>query len=153
MGDAQLGAERQRAVRRGHGVLVEALARGGPAAGLVAVKGSHSGEGTPGALRRRHRRIGVTPIGGRVGIVLGVVAVMMVGIPVVMAGFGGSFGGSSTDEKSCGNKGDRRTRPGHSAQRLQRQHLVVPTLVMPHMWQVEPPSVCERDRVSIPNEA
>src|SRR5204862_4596 len=35
MGDAQLGAERQRAVRRGHGVLVEALARGGLAARLV----------------------------------------------------------------------------------------------------------------------
>src|SRR5579859_2460231 len=37
MGHAEPGAERQRAVRAGHGVLVEALARGGPAAGLVAI--------------------------------------------------------------------------------------------------------------------
>src|SRR5438270_9074956 len=44
MGDAQLGAERQRTVRRGHGVLVEALARRGLAAGLVAVEGGHAGK-------------------------------------------------------------------------------------------------------------
>ena len=57
----------------------------------------------------------------------------------VVLGLGGSFGGSSTDEESCSDESDRRTRPGHSAQRLQRQHLVVPKLVLPHMWQVEPP--------------
>src|SRR5262245_22948398 len=38
VGDAQLGAERQRAVGRRHVVLVEALARGGLAAGLIAVE-------------------------------------------------------------------------------------------------------------------
>ena len=37
MGHPELGAERQRAVGRGHGVLVEALTGGGPAAGLVTV--------------------------------------------------------------------------------------------------------------------
>jgi hypothetical protein len=139
-------------VRRGQGVLVEALARRGPAAGLVAVIGGHAGEAVARARRRRHRRIGVAPIGARVGIVLGGVAVMVRG-PVVMPGFGGSFGGSSTDEESCSDESDRRTRPGHSAQRLQRQHLVVPTLVLPHMWLMEPPSVCERVGVSIPNAA
>jgi len=59
MCDAQLGAERQRTVRRGHGVLVEALARGSLAAGLVAVKGRDAGEAAAGAGGRRHRRIGV----------------------------------------------------------------------------------------------
>jgi len=139
MGDAQLGAERQRTVSRGHGILVEALARRSPAAGLVAIIGGHAGEAAARARRRRHRRVGVAPIGGRVGIALGVVAVMMVRVPVVMPGFGRSFGGGSTDEESGGNESDRRARPGHGAQRLQRQHLVVPNLVLPHMWQVEPP--------------
>src|ERR1700749_4683114 len=39
MSDLQLGAEGQSAVGRSHGVLVKALARGGLAAGLVAIKG------------------------------------------------------------------------------------------------------------------
>jgi hypothetical protein len=30
---------------------------------------------------------------------------------------------------------------------------VVPKLVLPHMWPVEPPSVCERVRVSLRNAA
>ena len=45
MGHAQPGAERQRAVGTGHGALIETLARGGPAAGLV-----------PGRNRRPCRR-------------------------------------------------------------------------------------------------
>jgi len=149
MGDAELGAERQRTVRRGHGVLVEALARGRPAAGLIAVKGGHAGEAVPPARRWRHGRVGVEP---GVRAVAGVRSMMTVMIPV-MPGFGGSFGDSSTEEESCGNESDRRTWSGRSAQHLQRQHLVVPKLVLPHMWQVEPPSVCEQDRVSILNEA
>src|ERR1700709_608507 len=44
VGHPQLGAERQRAVGAGHGVLVEASTRSGLAAGFVAVEGSHSGE-------------------------------------------------------------------------------------------------------------
>ncbi|BAR57237.1 hypothetical protein NK6_4067 [Bradyrhizobium diazoefficiens] len=70
-----------------------------------------------------------------------------------MPGFGGSFGGGSTDEEGCGYESDRRARPGHSAQRLERQHLVVPKLVLPHMWPVEPSSVCERFGVSLRNAA
>src|SRR5262245_59655204 len=46
MGDAELGAERQRAVGRRHGVLVEALAGGSPAARFVAVIRSLAGEAT-----------------------------------------------------------------------------------------------------------
>src|SRR5437879_12608402 len=37
----ELGAERQGAVGRGQGGLIEALARGGLAAGFVAVRGTH----------------------------------------------------------------------------------------------------------------
>ena len=42
MGHPELGAERQRAVGRGHGVLIEALTGGGPAAGFIAVVGGLS---------------------------------------------------------------------------------------------------------------
>ena len=38
MGDPKPGAERQRTVGAGHGVLIEPLTRGGLAAGLVAIK-------------------------------------------------------------------------------------------------------------------
>src|SRR6185312_15923826 len=44
MAHAQLGAERQRTVGAGHGVLVETLARGGLAAGLITVKRGNTGE-------------------------------------------------------------------------------------------------------------
>src|SRR5712672_2480302 len=47
MGDAQLGAERQGPMRRCHGVLVEALAGRGLAAGFIAVKGGHAREAVP----------------------------------------------------------------------------------------------------------
>src|SRR4029079_8940407 len=83
MGDAQLGAERQAPVRRGHGVLVEALAGSGPAAGFIAVKGGHSREAVPGG--GDHRGIGVAPVAaGGLGRMVG----MMVVMPVV-PGFGG----------------------------------------------------------------
>src|SRR5579872_6364824 len=42
MRDPEPGAERERTMGRGHGVLIEALARGGPAAGLVAVERGHA---------------------------------------------------------------------------------------------------------------
>src|SRR3954463_10678081 len=60
MGHPELGAERQRAVGRGHGVLVEALSGGGLAAGFIAVKRSPSREAAPRA--RADRGIGVHPI-------------------------------------------------------------------------------------------
>src|ERR1700761_4932871 len=61
MADAQLGAERQRAVRAGHLVLVEALARGGLAAGLVAIGRGDAGEAVTGLRSRGHGRIGLPP--------------------------------------------------------------------------------------------
>src|ERR1700681_4387710 len=47
MGDAQLGAERQGAVGRRHGVGVHALAGSGSAAGFTAVEGRHAGATVP----------------------------------------------------------------------------------------------------------
>src|ERR1700733_14855872 len=44
MGDPQSGAEWQRAVGAGHGVLIEVLAGGRPATGFVAVIGGHARE-------------------------------------------------------------------------------------------------------------
>src|SRR5690242_15462182 len=61
VGDPQLGAERQRAVGGRHGVLVEALPRGGLVPGLVAVERRDAGEAMTAARRRRHGRIGVPP--------------------------------------------------------------------------------------------
>src|ERR1700759_2336167 len=52
MGHAQLGAERQRAMGAGHGVLVEPLTRGGLAAGLVAVGRGNAGEAVAAAADR-----------------------------------------------------------------------------------------------------
>src|SRR6266487_26788 len=76
MGHPELGSERQRAVGRGHGVLVEALSGGGLAAGFIAVKGGLSRE-----ARRADRGIGVHPIArGLMGVV---------GMVAVMPGFGG----------------------------------------------------------------
>src|SRR5256884_6812307 len=49
MGHPELGTERQRTVGRRQGALIETLARGGLAAGFVAVKGSHPGEAASGA--------------------------------------------------------------------------------------------------------
>ena len=97
------GSERWAA---GHGVLIEALARGGLAAGFVAVKGGHPREAASGARRRGDRGIGVAPgtrrkrrrVAGVMGMM--VVAVMM----MVMPGFGRGFGDAPTDQKSCGEK-------------------------------------------------
>src|SRR6266481_655702 len=49
MGHPELGAEWQRAVGGREGTLIETLARGGLAAGFVAVKGSHPREAVSGA--------------------------------------------------------------------------------------------------------
>src|SRR6266550_5863772 len=49
MAHSEFGAERQRTVGRRQGVLIETLARGGLAAGFVAVKGSHPREAVSGA--------------------------------------------------------------------------------------------------------
>ena len=62
MGHAQLGAERQRAVGAGQRVLVEALAGGRLAAGLVAVERGNAREAAAGARRRRDSGIGVPPV-------------------------------------------------------------------------------------------
>ena len=111
MGDAELGAERQRAMSCGHGVLVEALARRGAGAGFIAVIGGDAGEGTAGA----HRCIGVQP-----GILLGVMLVMMVMLLVmaVMPGFGGRLAEAAAESQCRGEQGDRGPR---SAQALQRR--------------------------------
>ena len=70
MGHPQLGAERQRAVGCGHGVLVEALTGSGLAAGFIAVEGGHSREAATGPMRA-DRGIGVAPVaaGGLGGVV------------------------------------------------------------------------------------
>jgi hypothetical protein len=104
MGHPELGAERQRAVGRGHGVLVEALSGGGLAAGFIAVKRSPSREAVPGA--RADRGIGVHPVA------LGLVGMSVVGMVAVMPGFGGGFGDAATDQESCGDQGESRARPG-----------------------------------------
>src|SRR5437867_10472 len=104
MGHPELGAERQRAVGRGQGVLVEALSGGGLAAGFIAVKRSLSREAVPGA--RADRGIGVHPVA------LGLVGMSVVGMVAVMPGFGGGFGDAATDQESCGDQGESRTRPG-----------------------------------------
>src|SRR5262245_20826597 len=78
VGDAQLGAERQRTVSRRHVVLIEALARGSLAAGLIAVGRSDAREAA--AARRRDGRLGVLPAGA------GVVAMVMM-LPRLGRGF------------------------------------------------------------------
>src|SRR5689334_22776214 len=76
--DTQLGAERQAAMGAGHGVLVEALARGGPVAGLVAVHRGNAGEAV--ASSRPDRGVGVPPrsVARRFGV-LDMVPMMMPG--------------------------------------------------------------------------
>src|SRR5713226_5719599 len=108
MGHPELGAERQAAVGRGHGAGVHALARGGPAAGFVAVIGGHAREATSG--RRGDRGIGVKPgtadgpADSRAGRVAGVVMMMVVVMAVVMAvRFGRGFGDAATEQESCGD--------------------------------------------------
>ena len=59
MGHAEARAKRQRAMGTGQGVLVETLAGGRAAAGLVAVIGGHAREAT--AAAGRDRRISVAP--------------------------------------------------------------------------------------------
>ena len=107
MGDPEPGAERQTAVSRGHGVLVEARSGGGLAAGFVAVKGSHAGEAAAGAAA--HGRVGVTP--GRIAGMMGVMMMMMMAVMVPVR-FSRSFGDAPTEQQSCGEKRKRRTRPG-----------------------------------------
>src|ERR1700682_1174137 len=114
MGNPELGAEREAAVSRGHGVLIEALAGGGLAAGFIAVKGRQAREAASGARRRGDRGIGVAPGGTRERIA-GVVGMMVVA--VVMSGFSGGFGNAPTDQKSCGDKCERRTRLGYVPRR------------------------------------
>jgi hypothetical protein len=52
---------------------------------------------------------------------------MMV-VAVVMSGFSGGFGNAPTDQKSCGDKCERRTRLGYVPRRrvLELQHILVP---------------------------
>src|SRR5882757_491625 len=112
VGDPELGAERQRAMGAGQGVLIEALSRGGPAAGFIAVIGGHSGEGAPSA-RRSDRGVGVAPgsTAGITGRVAGVVGMAMAVVVMSMRS-GRGFGDAPTDHESCGEYGERRTRLG-----------------------------------------
>ena len=113
MGHPQLGAERQGAVGRGHGVLVEALTGGGLAAGFIAVKGGHAREAVPagdGAIEALASRQEL-PAAPRC-VAAGVMVVMVAMVP----GFGGSFGDAATDQESCGDKSERRARLGYSSQ-------------------------------------
>src|SRR6185437_640017 len=123
MGDAQLGAERQRAVGAGHRAGVHALARRGAAAGLVAVVGGHAREAAPGARRGAHGGIGVEPgmaFGGRLGALGGdtgvMVAIAVVMMGMVMSGMRRGFSDASAERDSCGENGERRARPGYSSQ-------------------------------------
>jgi hypothetical protein len=113
MGDAELGAKGQRAMRAGHGVLIEALTRRGPASGLVAVGRGHTGEAVPG-----DHRVGVLPgwralftLGHAAGVVTSGVVMML------MVGSGSSLRGTSADDKSCGDKQKRCTRAGFDSRR------------------------------------
>lgn len=109
MAHAELGAEGQRAVGTGHGVLVEALARGGLPAGFIAVHRGNSGEAASRPHRRRHGRIGVTP---GISVGFGGAADVVKVVAVVMPGFGRCLGGGSTDQQSCGKKSERYVRAG-----------------------------------------
>src|SRR5579872_730694 len=115
MGDLELGAERQGTVGRGHGVLIEALTRGGPAAGLAAIIGSDAREAPPHARHRGDRGIGVTP--GRQSVGLGDMVKTMMVVAMVPVRLGQSFG-SSPGNNSCGKKNERRARPGYFSQCL-----------------------------------
>src|SRR6202030_3868121 len=84
MGHAQLGAERQRAMRAGHGVLIEALTGSRLAARLVAVERRHAGEAV--SAGRRHARIGVLP--GALGALVRIPADVMDAMLAVMPGSG-----------------------------------------------------------------
>jgi hypothetical protein len=108
MGDPELGAEWQRAVGTGHGVLIEPLTRSRLAAGFVAVKRGYSGKAMAGRRRWGDRRIGVAP---RVmGAPPGDAGVMEMAMAVVMPlGLGRGFGGTPTEHKSCGEHCERRT--------------------------------------------
>jgi threonine dehydratase len=86
MGHPELGAERQRAVGGGHGVLVEALTGGGPAAGFTAVVRGLSRKAAPGALGA-DRSIGVQPAAAGC---LGLAGV--IGMVAMVPGFRGRFG-------------------------------------------------------------
>src|SRR5437899_1440806 len=108
MGHPELGAERQRAVGCGHGVLVEALTGCGPAAGFTAVKRGLAGEAAPGALGA-DRGIGVQPVAAGCR---GFAGVMVVVVMAMMPGFGGSLGDTAAGQESCGDQGEGRTRPG-----------------------------------------
>src|ERR1700743_453739 len=128
MGHAQLGAERQRTMGAGHGVLIEALTGGRLAARLVAVERGNAGEAVSGA--GMHHRVGVLPgllgsaLRALVRILAGVVGVMI----AVMPGAGRSLSGACTDQESCGDERERRVRAGKGSRRrlLGIQHLLVP---------------------------
>src|SRR6185437_6731601 len=129
MGDAQLGAERQRAVGAGHGAGVHALARRGPVAGLIAVIGGHAREAAPGARDGAHGGIGVEPgrAGGGLSAHAGVMVMVVPGV-MVMPGMGRGFGNAPAEHDSRGDNSERRARPGYSSQcRLfGYDHIIVP---------------------------
>jgi len=112
MGHPELGAEREGTMGRGQGVLIETLARGGPAAGFIAVVRGHPRKAASETRRRGDRGVGVAPeAGGRVARVMGMAMAIM--MPV---GFGRGFGDASADQESCGENSERRARLGYSSQ-------------------------------------
>ena len=109
-----MAAERQAAMSGGHGVLVEALAGSGTAAGFIAVMRRYAREAASGTGGRGNRGIGIkprpggkaVPAGKAVRSTAGVVGMMMTVMVVMMMpmGSGRGFGDASTDQESCGEK-------------------------------------------------
>ena len=139
-GSPELGAERQRAVGRGHGVLVEALTGGGLAAGFIAVRGGLSREGRARSSDEPTEALEFSQLlPARLGLA-GVVVEWMAG--------GGAWIWR-TLRRCCRRPGElRRSRRAPYATGLQfpAPHCLtfnmdsIPQIVLPHAWQVEPPS-------------
>src|ERR1700722_9610568 len=108
MGYPEPGPKRQRAVGACHRILIETLARRGFAAGFVAVIGRYSGEAVFRARRPSTTR---SAIEGTAGVVGMAIAMMMMSMR-----FSRSFGDAPADQKSCGEKRERRARLGCSSQ-------------------------------------
>jgi hypothetical protein len=113
VGNPQLGPERQTAMGGGHGVLVEALAGRGSAAGFTAVIGGYAGERP---ARMPERRISVQPRRPR-GLLdrsmMTPVMMVVVVMPMMMVTrTGRCLGHAPRKENGCSDHGDRHARPG-----------------------------------------
>jgi hypothetical protein len=108
MGYPEPGPKRQRAVGACHRILIETLARRGFAAGFVAVIRRYPGEA---ASQARQPTTARSAIEGAAGVMGMAIAVMMMSMR-----FSRSFGDAPADQKSCGEKRERRARLGCSSQ-------------------------------------